>query len=323
MATDYIARYITSQTMTHDGRKLFESYSYQLWRIEEDAAYRTDVTGELDRHSPVDGEHLLTTLQKRYPRLEFSELKLPPGEYYPRMARPQVTSEVHITYHPTDSKIAESPGYNPDPDLEFSSHSRVRSTGQLHALIQELDQICRVVHPFGDNLQAYGHSIRNLLKLAFMEVEAHWKAILRANEYPRDEDKLNTNDYVKLLKVLRLDEFVVSLNYYPWLKPISPFVCWSENPATKSLSWYDAYNSTKHDRELNFQEATLRRALAAITGCFVMLSAQYGLAFAVQGKRAEREFFRLIRAPTWHPSEYYVNQGSPVAKPYFRQAPTA
>ena len=186
-------------------------------------------------------------------------------------------------------------------------------------LIQEIDQICRVVHSAGTNLQVYGHAIRTILLLACMEVETQWKLILRDNRYQKEQNRLNTKNYVKLLQPFRLDEYIVNLNYYPWLDPVSPFVCWSKEVPTKSLSWYNAYNSTKHDRELNFAEANLRRALDAITACFVMLCAQYGRDFAAEGDRAQRELFELIRAPSWHSSEYYVEGEPLVRKPYFRR----
>jgi hypothetical protein len=88
----------------------------------------------------------------------------------------------------------------------------------------------------------------------------------------------------------------------------------------QALSWYSAYNSTKHDRELNFAEATLRQALTALAACFVMLCAQYGRDFAAEGDRAQREFFELVRTPNWHPSEYYVEGRPLVPKPYFAAA---
>src|SRR5262249_43052612 len=152
---------------------------------------------------------------------------------------------------------------------EFVLHSRARSTGQLHALIQELDQICRVVHPSGNNLDAYGHAIRNILLLACMEVEAHWKLLLCENAYAVQERNFNTKHYIKLLEPMKLDEFTVALNHYPWLEPICPFRRWAEPNTSRTLGWYSAYNDTKHDRERHFAEATLGRALTAVTACFV------------------------------------------------------
>ena len=262
-----------------------------FWEVTEQGAIRSGTTN-FKPIKAVPGENILLKLQDSHRGSVFHELKRNPGEYYPRMARPKSVYE-------------KSPGRNPDESVEFR-HSRARSAGQLHAFIGEIERICRVVHPFEGNLQTYGHEIRNILILACTEVEAHWKNILKDNDYTADYERLNTTHYVKLLSPMKLDEYVVQLNYYPWLEPISPFVCWSSAKATKSLSWYDAYNKVKHDREANFAQATLRRALTAVTGCFVMLCAQYGLDFVLEDREAERAFFQLIRAPTWPPSEIYV-----------------
>jgi hypothetical protein len=134
-------------------------------------------------------------------------------------------------------------------------------------------------------------------------VEAHWKNILKANGAKGE----TTHDYVKLSLPMKLGEYCVALSYYPWLDPIVPFENWAPSDApTKNLEWYKAYNNIKHDRETNFAQATLLNALKSVTGCFVMLCAQYGWDFALKGDAAMGAFFRLTAAPKWAPSEIYV-----------------
>jgi hypothetical protein len=72
--------------------------------------------------------------------------------------------------------------------------------------------------------------------------------ILKDNKYRSDDHygHISTKDYVKLLAPMKLDEYVVNLNYYPWLEPISPFASWSQPGTTQSLVWYHAYNQVKH-----------------------------------------------------------------------------
>jgi hypothetical protein len=233
----------------------------EFWCITDTDAYRIDVISAsgLSRFPHELGRDVNTTLNKIAPGGDWHELSYEPGKYFPRMARPNSINE-------------PSPGRNPDPTDEFR-HYRARSTGQLHAFIQELDQICRVIHPEGDNLRTYGHATRNLLILACTEVEAHWRTILEANCYKnkRSDGRFDTTDYVKLLSAMRLDEYVVNLNYYPWPPTVAPFDGWKNTSATKSIPWYDAYNHVKHDREGHFNEATLKHALTAVTACFVML----------------------------------------------------
>jgi hypothetical protein len=204
----------------------------EFWCITDAEAYRIDVISGsgLSLFRRECGEDIHSTLNKIDPAGDWHELSCEPGKYFPRMARPNGIKE-------------PSPGRNPDPTDKFR-HYRARSTGQLHAFIEELDQICRVIHPEGNNLRTYGHATRNLLILACSEVEAHWKNILEANFYKSKthDGRLNTKDYVKLLSAMRLDQYVVNLNYYPWLPTVAPFDGWTNTCATKSIPWYDAYN---------------------------------------------------------------------------------
>jgi hypothetical protein len=192
--------------------------------------------------------------------------------------------------------------------------SRASATGQLHALIEQLQHICRVVHPKNSNLTTYGHEIRNVLILACTEVEDQCKAILKVNA---EKEGRSTEDYVKLATPMRLSEYAVALPYYPWIRPIRPFEHWhsgSKSP-TKDLPWYDAYNTVKHNREDNFHKATLQHAFEALTGFFVILCAQYGSEFAASGDAAARAFFQLMAPPRWPLSEFYVPGYSGTSKP--------
>jgi hypothetical protein len=106
---------------------------------------------------------------------------------------------------------------------------------------------------------------------------------------------------------MKLGEYRVELSHYPWIDPIFPFENWVESKtASKDLGWYAAYNNVKHDRETKFSDATLLNAILAITGCFVILCAQYGWDFALRGDEALRSFFRLTKAPQWEPGDIYV-----------------
>ncbi|SRR5713101_4564274 len=118
----------------------------EFWCIKDNEGYRVDVVSSsgLSRFCREPGEDISTTLAKIAPGGEWHELSYEPGKYFPRMARPNSINE-------------PSPGRNPDTSDE-SRHYRARSTGQLHAFVEELDQICRVIHPEGDNLSTYGHA---------------------------------------------------------------------------------------------------------------------------------------------------------------------
>jgi hypothetical protein len=221
-----------------------------FWKVEDDNAERIDVAASLP-YKVDPGENAITMLRRQFPLSTFHELSLGPGEYYPRMARPSSTCQ------------KDSPGNNPDKSDAFR-HAGAASMGQLHALIEQLEHICRIIHPVKENFQAFGHETRNVLILACTEVEAQWKNILKYNRV--EKDRTSTSDYVELLEAMKLNEYEVALTYYPWLDPIKPFKEWCNKRPTKSLEWYEAYNRVKHNREEMFGDATLNRAIQAVTG---------------------------------------------------------
>lgn len=218
---------------------------------------------------------------------EFFRLFLRPGQYFPRIARP------------ADHKVTKSPGFNPRTSSAWGSIQM--NNGQLVALVDQLERIFRVVHPDPNStMDVFGHEIRNLLILAATEVEANWRAVLLANGCVGH----STKDYVRLLAPMKLDEYELSLQFYPWVGPVRPFAGWSALSPSQSLTWYHAYNLVKHDREGRFSSATLRSALNALCGCFVMMCAQFGQPkYWARGEI--QTFFNLSKVPNWSPSEFY------------------
>lgn len=208
------------------------------------------------------------------------------------------------------------------PGLEQSKDIIARAQGQLIILTRQLQSICQTIYPRTDTFQAFGDDIRNLLIIACTEVETHWRGVLEANGAIPHNKMLTTNDYSKLASAMKLPEFSVSFRFYPWLSPIKPFGKWgSTNSPTAELEWYQAYHQVKHDREANFEKATLGNAFHAVTACAVMLWAQFGEPDGF-GLRIElRNFFRLAAVPKWEPSQFYVFQSGAnanrwSAKPY-------
>ena len=52
----------------------------------------------------------------------------------------------------------------------------------------------------------------------------------------------------------------------------TPFHEWSTKP---DLSWYQAYNRSKHDRQQQFKEANFQNLLSAVSGLVALLSSQF------------------------------------------------
>lgn len=85
-----------------------------------------------------------------------------------------------------------------------------------------------------------------------------------------------TDDCVKLMPAMRLSEYRGKFMHLPWLPSFGPFENWNSANPTKSLAWYNDYNAVKHDREANFNRATLHTALEAVAAVWIMVADQFG-----------------------------------------------
>jgi hypothetical protein len=166
---------------------------------------------------------------------------------------------------------------------------------RLH--FDSLDSIFSTVEPDKSTANAYGQKLRHFLILACTEVEAGWQGILAANGYPAKRWK--TNDFVKLLRPMGLNQWKVRLASYPDYPEISPFADWDRARPTESLPWYSAYQKVKHNRETNLPFATLAHVISAAAAMYVMEMAQFGR--QTHGKA----FFNTLARPAWTPEQYY------------------
>lgn len=146
----------------------------------------------------------------------------------------------------------------------------------LRLLIEKLHDILSYIEPDENALKVYSHRIRELLILACTEVENFWQGYLRKiGVHPVNSRNYTTTDYVKLCNSLFLKEYVFELKNYVHIPPIKPFCDWNTTAPTKSLSWYEAYNNTKHDRTLHFDKATLENAIQAVIANLVLFCAKF------------------------------------------------
>lgn len=273
--------------------------SWGVWRITETQAERLGVT----RDAPGSffqakvGQSIWDAIRREAPswfgpngESQFHKVNLAPGQYYARIARP-------LDQHPE-----EAPGFSLTPHLE--PNLVAMAGGQMTTLTRQLDRICQTVHPCDATFATYGHDIRNLLILACTEVEMHWRGVLVANGVAKD--RFTTREYVLLLPAMKLDEYSVRFPSFPWLQPLSPFKGWgASGRPTKDLSWYDAYNAVKHDRENEFARATLQSAFEALSAGYIMLAAQFG-AEVIQQRSEFQAMFQLAAAPAWTPADVYI-----------------
>lgn len=271
--------------------------SRQLWRIDDQTATSIDVTnpqmgaGTLFRAEL--GETIWDCIRRQTPWLNpgmtegrFHSMTLGPGEFYPRIARPLALA-------------GQARLWSPALEAEKSFIANART--QLTVLARKLEIICQTVEPSERTLDVYGHEIRNLLILAATETEMHWRGILVKNG--SQAQRLNNNEYVKLVGPLKLTDYEVTFRDFPLLRPIRPFAGWSRAEPTRSLGWYDAYHGVKHNREAEFERGTLLHAFEAISACIALLVAQFGSV----ALNVELSSLVTLRLPSWPIEEMYLS----------------
>lgn len=271
----------------------------QIWCVEDELAYRVEVQnpkGNSNTHLKLmAGKPLVEQFREAYPfwdDLVLEKLSLKPGQYFSRMARP-------IHQHPSD--------YGRFPTHSLYKSEAAQSVGQLESLAYNLKDIFRTLEPSDKNLDSFGHSIRECLIIAAMEVESHWKNTLSANGFK--SAKTSTNDYVELKNVMKLDEYAVQLIGYPKLQKQQPFVGWDSEKPTQTLPFFNAYNQVKHDRESCFHIASLRHAIQAVSACYIMIFAQFGYSSVVRRSSILMQMFNLEQKPNWNVGDCYTVSG--------------
>ncbi len=146
----------------------------------------------------------------------------------------------------------------------------------LLLLVQRLDELLNFIEPSINSMATHSHKSRELLLLACMDVENYWSSFLKlAGEQPPRQG-FKTSDYVRLCAPLCLEEYEVSLPRYAVVSAMQPFSGWSATKPTQSLSWYDAYNKTKHDKATHFTDATLENCILAVAANLVLFSVRFG-----------------------------------------------
>lgn len=209
-----------------------------------------------------------------------------PGHFYERVFRPSAK---------TGKSWAEQ-NYNQDYNIVLRQ--------QILRISREIDQICEVVWPEEENFKSYGIAIRNLLILICTEIESVLRGILKHNDYS-SKSHLTMKDYVKLQDVLKLQCYSINFPNYPNIPSISAFTNWDYDNPTQSLSFYEAYNSVKHDRESHLKDATLEQLFYAFAGLIIVSGAQMGLEL-MEAHPEFRSIFSVAGRPGWNANEVYI-----------------
>ncbi|WP_146125643.1 hypothetical protein [Burkholderia ambifaria] len=239
---------------------------------------------------------------------EFKPSKLKPGTYFPRIWR---------GYYNRNDLLG---AYLPIGTRAVYGRKHVQSTVAASSLFSYLIEIFRHIEPATSNFKTFSHKLRELLILTCTEIESSWRAVLTENA-PSIKNPSRTSDYIKIKEPLRLDEWSVVLSDYPDTESFSPFREWNATSPTQSLRWYNAYNAVKHNRELEFEKATLEHLLNAMAALHIMQVAQWGPQLFDTFHDNCFSPFRLVQSPEFGASDMYLpsldGSGSFVQTPYF------
>jgi len=151
-------------------------------------------------------------------------------------------------------------------------------------LQKDLQDLFNYIEPSDTSLKTYSFRIHELLTRTCIELEANFKAIFALNKYTRARRRganLNIEDYCKINQSHYLSEYHVKAPY--WSENVmtavrQPFKDWGTPPdPTKPwiLSWYQDYNSTKHDRANSLHLANFENLLDAFCGLVALIASQY------------------------------------------------
>jgi hypothetical protein len=204
-----------------------------------------------------------------------------------------------------NGRYVEHPRYAEDPEHYVRAFLLIQ---------KDLQELFDYVEPADQNLKCYSYRIHETLLRACIEVEANCKAILLENGYSKT-DKLRMVDYRKIEKSHKLSDYQVRVPTWTGSSGTrQPFEPWAR---TQGLPWYQAYNTTKHNRHSEFKRATFENMLDAVCGCLAILSSQFlNEDFSKQAsylvlsngssfKDAVGDFLRVRFPQSWPQSERY------------------
>jgi len=220
----------------------------------------------LTASEPTRGQSLATWIQSVFGGTDQEPMQTAPGEVITGVWRPGLyfKKEIHQA-------------------LQLDEYTQRSAEQSLRILIEKLDEVLLYIDPSPTGLNTYSHKCRELLILACTEVENLWAQYMRIANASPTARTFTTNDYVKLLTPLHLREYSITCKLIRNSYSVAPFAQWNASSPTQSLSWYNAYNKTKHDREQYFSEATLENCIHAIAAVIVMFTVRHGPFSLVEG----------------------------------------
>lgn len=217
---------------------------------------------------------------------------------YPRVYLPQKGKGVEM------SNMSYCSDSNYVDDCEASS-----LVNAARIIIKDYMTLIDYIEPTIANKAVFSHRTYELLLRVATEFEANCKGILQANGYVA-HGNMSVVDYHKLNNLMKLDKFELETQLWSPSRTIKPLAEWSVG---HTLTWYQAYNHSKHNRYTNFQEASLENLFCGICSLVVILAAQFptkigfvsnGLTYFSDDEKVHVDNFS-IKYPTFTEAESY------------------
>lgn len=152
-------------------------------------------------------------------------------------------------------------GYIIDRDYAIAPEHYVRA---FLLMQNDLVRLFEIIEPADVNLSTYSYRTHALLIRSCIEAEANFKAILKENTYrpanrkgdPIHDKRRNIKNYQIINKTHHLSLYLVHVSIWAGTQStITPFAEWI---SSEKLTWYHAYNKSKHDRHDQVKPANHR-----------------------------------------------------------------
>lgn len=220
------------------------------------------------------------------------------------------------TYRPFVEDIKSKPIYITHEDYADSPKHYIRA----YLLLQkDFLNLLDYIEPSDTNLKTYSFRIHELLLRICIEIEANFKAILVENGYRKNTD-LKMNDYKKINHSHKLSGYIVKFPVWDGKKSTrNPFGNW-RTITNNSLTWWNAYNNSKHNRQAEFKDASFLNLTDAIAALTIVIASQFwtyefykdSLEYVVSDdsyivddfEETTGEYFR-IKYPQWAKKDLY------------------
>jgi len=191
-------------------------------------------------------------------------------------------------------------------DCEYAENP-AHYTRALLLILDDLRSIFEYVEPSDEGRTAFSYRIHALLMRTCIEIEANFKAIFEANTFSRPTNRLTMRDFRKIDVTHHLSSYEAMLPMWNGVSPaIRPFEPWQSLrgqsvPQGVPLTWYQAYNASKHSRQQAFKQANLWTLIEAVAGLIILVTAQFKTVTFDAGPN-----YITMGSGTYHPHQHSI-----------------